>query len=720
MNKISIFFSLAVVGFSMMANAGEPYTPKYGPWKSCRMWGGGSMQNVVFCPSEKNRLYTFCDVSGPFRSDDAGKTWYSLEKERMSVRAVNVDPRNADKFVLLAGRTWWLKGGIYVSNDGGKTFKQKVVTRFYGNDMRRRLGLVLARDPFNPDVLIASSDDDGIWKSTDNGETWVNKGLKNTYPSDLRFDEKIKGRIYYSAPQWGMTTYESGKDGIHKPAADRAPIIPGFFVSNDCGETWEKLFDEAPAEIVQSKQFPERFYGIFAERFIRISTDGCKTWRDYADNLPIAPAPIEKTIQDGRFNVLSAGHDFIVVGDTNCNLYRLDEVTGKWSKIKYTVDCNDPDAATLTPQRFGKSMGSLIVDPNDKTHWFLTDWYSIWETFDQGKKWTPAIKGVAQVCMFTAFAHPGDDKVVYLGMADNDIMLSHDGGESFEHIKSGSKNCFAADAKNNIVYACGGKFRTSISISRDKGKTWKHVGGKGLPPSRSNCNNLYPEATAIYTIGVNPINSKVYACVSGELKEGKGGVYESSDFGETWVWSSKGLPVGKKNFFGNSEWATGAKFGELAISPNGDMICYSASTGGAYYRLHGKDEWKVCKWGHNGNPAYFKGGSVVADPFVPGRYLCSMHDFIYVSKNSGMTFTRIWGLESPFGKAVFDNKLKDHVFCVNKDGIWESFDCGETWHSVPGYDQLPARSLSNKIAFFNGKLYVLTGGSGVFWMNVGK
>ncbi len=129
---------LGLLGVSLAVFANEPYTPQYGPWKSCRMWGGGSMQNVVFCPSEKNRLYTYCDVSGPFRSDDAGKTWYTLEKERMSVRALSVDPRNVDKFVMLAGRTWWIKGGIYVSHDGGKTIEQKVVTRFYGNDLRGR------------------------------------------------------------------------------------------------------------------------------------------------------------------------------------------------------------------------------------------------------------------------------------------------------------------------------------------------------------------------------------------------------------------------------------------------------------------------------------------------------------------------------------------------------------------------------------------------------
>ncbi len=711
---------LGLLGVSVMVFAGEPYTPQYGPWKSCRMWGGGSMQNVVFCPSDKSRLYTYCDVSGPFRSDDAGKTWYTLEKERASVRALSVDPRNADKFVMLAGRTWWIKGGIYVSHDGGKSIEQKVVTRFYGNDLRRRLGVVLARDPFNPDVLVASSDDDGIWKSVDNGETWTNKGLKNTYPSDLRFDEKIKGRIYYSAPQWGMTTYEKGKDGVYLPAKDRAPIIPGFFVSNDGGETWEKLFDAAPAEIVQSRQFPDRFYGIFEERFIRVSTDGCRTWRDCADNLPIAPAPIEKTIQNGRFNVLSAGPNFIIAGDTNSNLFRLDEVTGKWSRIQYKVDCNDPDAPSLSPARFGKSMGSLIVDPDRPSHWFLTDWYAIWETFDAGQNWTPAIKGVAQVCMFTAFADPGDDKVVYLSMADNGILVSRDGGDGFEHVDAGSQNCFAADAKNGIVYACGGKFHSSISLSRDKGRTWKKVAAKGLPPLRANCNNQYKEATAVYSIAVNPVDSKVYVCISGELKEGKGGVYESVDFGESWTWSGKGLPLGKKDFFGNSEWSTGAKYGELHISPNGDMVCFSSLTGGTYYRPNGEAEWKMSKWQMNGNPAYFAGCPVVADPLVPGRFLGTRKDFLHVSTDGGRTFNRIWGLQGPLGQAVFDNKVRDHVFCTNAEGIWESFDCGETWHRVPGYEHLPSRNLGNRIAFYNGRLYVLTSGSGVFWMKVGK
>ncbi len=365
------------------------------------------------------------------------------------------------------------------------------------------------------------------------------------------------------------------------------------------------------------------------------------------------------------------------MGDTNSKLHRLDEVSGKWSRIEYHVDCNDPDAPSLSPERFGKSMGSLIVDPDKPSHWFLTDWYAIWETFDAGRNWTPAIKG-------------------------------------------GSQNNFAADTKNGIVYACGGKFHSSISLTRDRGRSWKKVAAKGLPPLRANCNNQYKEATAVYSIAVNPISSKVYVCISGELKEGKGGVYESTDFGESWTWSGKGLPVGKKEFFGNSEWSSGAKYGELLVSPNGDMVCFSSSTGGTYYRPHGEAEWKMSKWKMNGNPAYFAGCPVVADPLVPGRFMGTRKDFIHISTDGGRTFDRIWGLQGPLGQAIFDNRLKDHVLCTNEDGIWESFDCGETWHRVPGYEQLPARGLGNKIAFYNGRLYVLTGGSGVFYMNIGK
>ena len=159
--------------------AAEPEQP---PWRVLPIYGGGYVQNVVMCPSDTNRLYTYVDVGGPYRSDDAGRNWRPLHanmplalrnRQMDHVRTLSVDPRDADNLVIAAGNTAVLPGGIGVSRDGGRTWKRTLEANFYGNGPMRMHGFVLDRNPFCPDELVAGEDLSGIFVSRDNGETWT-------------------------------------------------------------------------------------------------------------------------------------------------------------------------------------------------------------------------------------------------------------------------------------------------------------------------------------------------------------------------------------------------------------------------------------------------------------------------------------------------------------------------------------------------------------------
>ena len=729
---VFFFMSVALWGAdkeNLPVSKTEPYAPSYGPWTSSRLWGGGSIMNVVFCPSAPNRLYSYSDVCGPFRSDDCGKTWYNLqgaipECVRMAPRSISVDPCNADNIIVAGGAIWWLKGGVYVSCDGGKTFQKKVHARFYDNGVRRRMGFVISRDPFNPDIVSAASDCDGVWQTCDNGQSWHNVGLKNIYPSDLRYDCKVRNRIYLSAPRWSSIVYERTSQQKEYGNVKRDF---GFFRSDDNGKIWQKISGEAPTEVVQSISHPERIYGIFDERIIRLSTDGGNIWKDCSEGLPVLADMPVKVIQDSRYNMLAAGPNFILAGNTCGDIFRLDDNSGTWHKIiREKINLNAPDAGVITPGRFGQSQTSISIDPVNPKHWFMTDWFTIWETNNAGKTWANSQEGISQLCMYMLACDPDNPKRVYIGMADNALGISNDGGESFQLDEQYGRyvTSLTLDSPNKLLYFCGG-MNNVIGVKKAGKPIVKISGGRGLP-------DLKMLHFAAYTVAVNPTNGKVYVCISGPVGPDKGGVYESSNHGESWKWIGAGLPHGRDLFKNYIYDGLGP---ELVISSDGTMVCISKRSGDVYYWNAEINKWESSKllntsdkagsnFSHGGEKDVNTGRdhwkNIAADPYVPGRFLSSSSSKgLFISEDGGKTFKKSWELVGQIGNIAFDQRHKGRVFANTNHGILLSDDGGNTWIMVPGYDRIPTFSYRKGLYVHYNRLFIIDpDGSGVYWMDL--
>jgi hypothetical protein len=181
---------MPLVGVICAEAAGEE-----SPWKVLPMFGGGYVQNVIQCPSNPDRFYSYVDVGGPYRSDDRCRTWIPIhanmpvdmrQRGMGQIRSLSVDPRDADSIVIASGGTAVRAGGLAVSRDAGRTWKVTAKACFYGNCHARMTGCVLDRNPFNPDELVAGEDWSGIFVSRDNGETWrsckkFNDDIPNQY-----------------------------------------------------------------------------------------------------------------------------------------------------------------------------------------------------------------------------------------------------------------------------------------------------------------------------------------------------------------------------------------------------------------------------------------------------------------------------------------------------------------------------------------------------------
>lgn len=213
---------------------------------------------------------------GVYRSLDAGKTWQNMGlKGSDHIGRILVDPRNSDMIFVAAEGPLWSAGGkrgLYKSNDGGQTWNQSLF-------IDENTGITdIEFDPSNPDILyaaayerrrktwslLAGGPNSGIYKSTDNGETW--KKLSTGLPTgDL-------GKI-------GLAVTPSNPDIVYA-TIEAKPSQKGFYKSINKGESWEKKNSYISGgtgphyyqEIEASPTDPELVYQM--DVFLHVTRDG--------------------------------------------------------------------------------------------------------------------------------------------------------------------------------------------------------------------------------------------------------------------------------------------------------------------------------------------------------------------------------------------------------------------------------------------------------------
>lgn len=217
---------------------------------------------------------------GVYRSLDGGKTWTNMGlKESEHISKILIDPRNSNVVFVAAEGPLWASGGdrgIFKTTDGGENWENVL-------EISENTGASdIVRDPFNPDVLYASTyqrrrhiwsllaggPESGIYKSTDSGAQW--RELTNGLPGgDMG---KINLAVSPINPDIVYATIEADVEEC------------GFYRSENKGESWEKRNSYISGgtgphyyqEIYASPHKLDRVYQMDVR--IRITEDGGKTF----------------------------------------------------------------------------------------------------------------------------------------------------------------------------------------------------------------------------------------------------------------------------------------------------------------------------------------------------------------------------------------------------------------------------------------------------------
>src|SRR6201982_3912496 len=185
-------------------------------------------------PSGKITLFVGAASGGVWKSDDSGTRYRPVFDEQpvQSIGAIALDPKNSKNVWVGTGESWTrnsvsIGDGIYKSTDGGQTWTRS------GLEKSERISRIVV-DPRNsdtvfvavPGALWSDSPDRGLYKTIDGGKTWQ-QVLKGANLSTGCTEEKIDPTnpdIMFAA-MWDFRRkgweYRSGGESPTAPLARR-------------------------------------------------------------------------------------------------------------------------------------------------------------------------------------------------------------------------------------------------------------------------------------------------------------------------------------------------------------------------------------------------------------------------------------------------------------------------------------------------------------------
>ena len=254
---------------------------------------GGSVGSITVSEWDHNVIYVgngektvrgnVSSGDGIWKSVNAGKTWEAMGlKNARHIPRIRIHPKNPD--IVYAGVMGDLykssdERGVFKSIDGGKTWSKKL----FANKDAGVVDLII--DPNNSRVLYAttwnirrtpyslSSGGDGsaLWKSTDEGETWMNISTNKGLPTGLWGISGVTVSPVNSEIIWALIENEKG----------------GIYKSTDAAKTWKLINSER--KLRQRAWYYTRLYADTQDEDILYvlnvryhkSTDGGKSYKTY-------------------------------------------------------------------------------------------------------------------------------------------------------------------------------------------------------------------------------------------------------------------------------------------------------------------------------------------------------------------------------------------------------------------------------------------------------
>ncbi len=640
----------------------------------------------------KTVLYVGAASGGVWKSPDGGTTFKPVFDKQpvQSIGAIAVDPTNPHTVWVGTGESWTrnsvsIGNGIYKSTDGGDTW-----TNMGLPESERIVRIIVHPKDGNvvyacvPGKLWSDSKDRGVYRTTDGGKTWalVLAGANlSTGCSGLAIDPKNPNVLF--AGMWDFRrkgwTFRSGGDGPDAPSAS------GLYYSADAGARWAKLTGKGlPAgpwgrvEVEIAPSNSRVIYALIESKASALyrSNDGGATWevRDHSEMMVWRPFYFARLVID------PLNPDRLFKPDLNLVV--------------------SEDGGNSFSQTGGGSHGDwhdVWIDPANTKHVIGGDDGGLWLSYDGGNKWW---KG--NNLPISQFYHVSlDDKDpynVYGGLQDNSSWVgpsAYPGGISnarWENLYNSDGFWTIPDPSDpDAVYAEGqggyiGRVNKKTLASRD----------------------IQPKAGYHEKLRFN-WNTPIYASPTskGTIYIGSQFLFRSRDHGDTWDRISPDLTTNdpekeKQEESGgvtvdNSSAEMHCTVYAISESPkNANVVWVGTDDGNVQVSQNAGKTWTNVVGNVSGLPKNSWVSWVEASRFDPATAYAAfdrhtfgdMTSWVYRTSDFGKTWTRIVSPEQGvrgYAHVIKEDTVdKSLLFVGTELGLWISIDGGASWAEFKG------------------------------------
>jgi len=544
----------------------------------------------------------------------------------------------------------------------------------------------LAIDPRDSQRIFAGTIENGLYLTTDGGDSWshIEDDTLNSTLYDIAFHPAGPDTMYAATWSGMYRSYDSGTSwGLLRP--------PGY---------WYSTYNDIEVHAVHHNIV---LAGADLATGYR-STDGGNNWTHldlpWIAVLAIRTDPLRP---DTMYLASQSAH-------YGLSVMRSEDLGVNW----YSVH-NDLDS--------GLFASDLQIDPVDSDILYLagsrlpftTPGVCLEKTIDAGRHWfdiTP--DGLIEHKIWSLTISPFDNQILYICTRANGVLKSVDGGESWNGLNEGlaARNVFKLriDPVSGHLYI--GTAYQGIFRSTDEGATWEKISDNinqaectDIAVNPRNPDTVYVatrggvyrsidgasswerldlDVPFFYTesqgVAIDPYDpDNIFISFYDYERVGEGGIFRSTDGGESWQIFTSGLPAG-------------GYYRRIAIANYGDGTRRIFLGGiGLYYSDNLGENWQLCGSGLPSNYYYWGVEVSAIDPYLVFAINGSEPAAFYRSTDSGNTWT---SLPAPPGVRTIntiacDPENRDIVYvCRNEAGAFKSTDSGETWiditNNLPG------------------------------------